>query len=219
MLKRCRWAWLAAAVLVAGCRQADNPKAAPGPQEPGQAQTAQPADGGAADEGKAPAPAKSDPPARSGSTTAKGDSAGVPLMTLVSGPGDAGRPLPPAKGPVADNERCHVCHLNFSEERLAVSHALCDVGCEKCHGPSDDHCGDEGNVTAPSILYAKSDVDAACKKCHPEDKVVDNVTFCLYILNNPAPGKICTDCHGVHRMAQRTVHWDPKTGKLLVPAE
>ena len=27
--------------------------------------------------------------------------------------------------------------------------------------------------------------------------------------------KVCTDCHGAHRMAQRSVRWDKVTGKVL----
>jgi hypothetical protein len=175
------------AFTAAGCGKADDPKAQPS-GGPGEANAAAPA------------------------ATALTSDAPV----IASGPGDAGRPMPRAKGPEADNSRCHVCHLNFSEERLAVGHAVSNVSCEKCHGSSDDHCSDEGNVTAPTILFAKSDVVKACKECHPDDREGhENLTYCLHIVLNPAPGKVCTDCHGAHQMARRTVHWDPKTHKLL----
>ena len=43
----------------------------------------------------------------------------------------------------ADNSRCHVCHINFSQEELAVAHARAAIGCAGCHGASDAHIADE----------------------------------------------------------------------------
>src|SRR6056297_1079407 len=39
----------------------------------------------------------------------------------------------------ADNSRCHVCHLNFAMEKIAVIHAREKIGCSDCHGDCDDH--------------------------------------------------------------------------------
>jgi len=33
-------------------------------------------------------------------------------------------------GPVADNSRCHVCHINYADEALAVTHARANIRCE-----------------------------------------------------------------------------------------
>jgi hypothetical protein len=33
---------------------------------------------------------------------------------------------------VADNSRCHVCHINYDEEALALNHELGDISCEGC---------------------------------------------------------------------------------------
>jgi hypothetical protein len=30
---------------------------------------------------------------------------------------------------------------------------------------------------------------------------------------------VCTDCHGYHRLARRTVRWNKKTGELLLRQE
>lgn len=37
----------------------------------------------------------------------------------------------------AGNSRCHVCHINYDEEILALNHELASVSCQKCHGSSD----------------------------------------------------------------------------------
>jgi len=187
---------LAALVLVAGCRPAE----APVPE-------------------KAPKPASgakeaAHPVSIVGTELLLLDGPSEPV--LQDGPKGIKNPLAPAKGPPADNGRCHVCHVNFSDERLAVGHARANIGCEKCHGPSDAHCGDEGNVTAPTTLYAKADVDKSCKVCHPDDRLIEGAKSCPVVVVDDAKGpKYCTDCHGRHRMERRTVRWDTKTGKLL----
>lgn len=105
-------------------------------------------------------------------------------------------------GPVADNSRCHVCHINYGHEKLAVTHARADVGCEKCHGASDAHCSDEDNITPPDIMYPADKVNSFCKSCHPEGKLSGGK-------------KYCTDCHGEHRLGHRTRVWDKATGELI----
>jgi len=114
--------------------------------------------------------------------------------------------------PVADNSRCHVCHLNYASEQLAVEHAAANIGCERCHGKSDAHCGDEDNVTAPEILYAKAAINLSCFECHPRD---DLSAVHEPFLAGGTKEKYCTDCHGKHRLAVRTRRWDPETGKLI----
>jgi hypothetical protein len=180
----------------------DTPAAAPGKPE------AQPPAPQAKAE-KAP-PATS--PAEKSAPPSKTDE--EPLLLLDSGPAKS---LPPAKGPMADNNRCHVCHGNFSDEDLAFSHARNNVGCERCHGASDTHCEDEGNVTAPTILIGRERIDKSCKECHPppDEKIVQDARYCLFIPDEKDSRKVCTECHGKHRMNQRTVHWDKTTGKLL----
>ncbi|MCX5653439.1 MAG: hypothetical protein NTY65_02145 [Planctomycetota bacterium] len=129
-----------------------------------------------------------------------------------------------AKAPLArevDNSRCHVCHLNFSDEQLAVNHAKNGVGCEKCHGASDDHASDEANITPPQIMYPREKIDAACKVCHPDpmERIVAGAKYCLHVLvTAEEQKKVCADCHGAHRMAHRSVRWDKVTGKVLPKA-
>ena len=137
---------------------------------------------------------------------------------LEGGVGDPGE-LPAAKGPVADNTRCFVCHMNYSQERLAVGHARADVGCEKCHGACDEHCGDENNITPPTIMFPKDQVDPACKVCHDPAKVIEGHIWCMREVKPSDAGKYCTECHGKHVVPVRTVRWDKKTGKLLEKIE
>jgi len=105
---------------------------------------------------------------------------------------------PTAKTDVADNSRCYVCHANYDGEQLVTMHAAKNVGCETCHGASDDHCGDEGHLTPPDMMYAKEDINAMCRTCHASSNE-----------------QYCTDCHGNHRLPHRTRQWDKKTHKLI----
>jgi len=107
-----------------------------------------------------------------------------------------------SSGPVADNSRCYVCHINFDGEALTVMHAKRDVGCEDCHGASNAHCSDEDNITPPDRMFAKAAINSFCKGCHPNAKLGGGKEYCV-------------ECHGKHRMEHRTRKWDKETGKLI----
>ncbi|MFO8013137.1 MAG: cytochrome c3 family protein [Phycisphaerae bacterium] len=115
-----------------------------------------------------------------------------------------------------DNSRCLVCHGNFRNEELSVVHAAHGVGCEKCHGPSNAHCSDENNITPPDIMYPRDAIIDSCMKCHPADKLsrkdhhVD-----IFAPKDGKMKKVCTDCHGKHRIVTRDVRWNRKTGELI----
>jgi hypothetical protein len=122
--------------------------------------------------------------------------------------------LPPPEGPVADNTRCHVCHINYAEETLAVMHARADIGCEQCHGSSDAHCGDEDNITPPDIMYPAHKINSSCMTCHPKQKIKvpqHEFVFDSIVANE----KGCTECHGEHRLDHRTRRWNKTTGQLI----
>ena len=112
----------------------------------------------------------------------------------------------------ADNSRCHVCHINFATEKLSVTHARANVGCEHCHGESDAHCGDEDNITPPEIMYPESKIDAACLKCHGSRM---KMTAKHKASLAGRLKKTCTGCHGEHRMSHRTRKWNRETGELI----
>jgi hypothetical protein len=105
-------------------------------------------------------------------------------------------------GPVADNSRCHVCHMNYEDEALSIMHARANVGCEQCHGASDAHCSDEDNITPPDIMYPAHKINSFCKSCHPKAKLGGDKKYCV-------------DCHGEHRLTHRTRKWDKATGNLV----
>jgi len=203
-------AFLAVAAMAAlGCDSGNAGKPASGaPEKP----AASPSKGEAGDK-PAPATSSADPPA---AKPQPGSPAGSALASAAGG-ASAGASSPP-KGREVDNSRCHVCHGNFVDEPLAVNHAKQGVGCERCHGACDEHCSDEGNITPPTILYAKDKVDKSCKECHPDpmERIVADAKYCLFVpLTDEEKKKICSDCHGAHRMNLRTVFWDKATGKLL----
>jgi hypothetical protein len=122
--------------------------------------------------------------------------------------------LPPAEGPVADNSRCHVCHMNYAEEELAVRHARANIGCEQCHGACDAHCSDEDNVTPPDVMYPRAKINSSCMMCHPREEIEIEPHEPI-LAGTAAENKYCTDCHGEHRLGYRTRRWDKETGKLL----
>ena len=119
------------------------------------------------------------------------------------------------KGSPVSNSRCHVCHMNYEEEEIAVNHAKVGVGCEKCHGQSNAHCDDEGNITPPGIMYTKTKVKAACMTCHQKSWLAARSEHkSVFVTTDPTKG-VCTDCHGEHRLTKRVTRWDKTTGKLL----
>jgi len=115
-----------------------------------------------------------------------------------------------ANGPAADNSRCFVCHVNYMQEDLAVTHARANISCAACHGESDAHIDDEswasgGNGTAPDVMFPQAKIKPACMTCHPVEKI--DSPHHQVILADPKSQKVCTDCHGNHRLPQRRCRW------------
>jgi hypothetical protein len=123
-------------------------------------------------------------------------------------------------GPMADNTACYVCHGNYDEEELVLIHAREEVGCIDCHGESFDHRDDEDNVTPPDTMYWPEAIDPACQECHETHDVSAREVLTRWKERCPDKtdaGKIvCTDCHGYHRLAKRSVRWNKKTGELIL---
>jgi hypothetical protein len=116
----------------------------------------------------------------------------------------------PPTGPVADNSRCFVCHVNYMQEDIAVTHARANMGCAHCHGECDEHIADEswasgGNGTAPDIMYTRPKINPFCMGCHPKDKIDTEQHKPLFA--DTAGKKVCTDCHGKHRLETRKCKW------------
>ncbi|MFO7901405.1 MAG: hypothetical protein ACQESR_13230 [Planctomycetota bacterium] len=130
----------------------------------------------------------------------------------------------------ADNSRCHVCHLNFAMEKIAVIHAKEEIGCSDCHGDCDDHIADEswasgGPGTAPDIMYPRESIDPACGKCHSTHDAPPRAVLerwrerCSNI--EDVSNVVCTDCHGRHRVNPklRKARWNKKTGEPIAEGE
>ncbi len=115
----------------------------------------------------------------------------------------------------ADNSYCLVCHANYEAEKLTRVHQPVGVGCEKCHGMSIKHSGDEDGLTPPEKMYAKADVDPFCMTCHEKGKLLKRDDHKEYYKDR-LKGETCGDCHAEkHHLKVRTRIWDKKTGKLL----
>jgi hypothetical protein len=120
---------------------------------------------------------------------------------------------------MADNSACFVCHVNYDEEPFALWHAKADVGCVKCHGDSFAHRNDEDNTTPPDKMYPADRIERLCDKCHethdaPAARVITRWQKRCPEKTDPST-IVCTDCHGQHRLAVRTVKWNKKTGELI----
>ncbi|MBN2127872.1 MAG: cytochrome c3 family protein [Sedimentisphaerales bacterium] len=127
-----------------------------------------------------------------------------PLLLLDDPADDA------SNGAGADNSRCFVCHVNYAQEKIAVTHARMNIGCATCHGVSDEHIADEswasgGNGTAPDIMYPKDEIIPSCMKCHSKEKLDGPQHEPVFAPE--AKRKVCTDCHGDHRLPQRRCQW------------
>ncbi len=107
-----------------------------------------------------------------------------------------------------DNSMCLTCHINFEKEEVASTHLKKGITCAHCHGVSRDHMNDEEAAAKPDILFGRTEVEPACRKCHQSHKNPEAVSKFLaewkgkrrphgrLILSNA----VCTDCHGLHRL-------------------
>jgi len=110
----------------------------------------------------------------------------------------------------ADNSRCYVCHMNYMSDSLALTHAAVGMGCNECHGESDEHIADEswawgGTGTPPEVMYTLDEINPFCTSCHHKDALEGEMHEA--VLTGTSEAKYCTNCHGEHRMAVRKMKW------------
>jgi hypothetical protein len=126
------------------------------------------------------------------------------------------KPVAPS---VAENAACFVCHDNFQDEELVTQHAIGDTGCVDCHGKSYDHRNDENNITPPDVMFPRDKIEASCVECHDthDAPALDVIARLDEHMPRVTDRRdiTCTDCHGHHRLGQRTVVWDRATRELL----
>jgi Zn finger protein HypA/HybF involved in hydrogenase expression len=143
----------------------------------------------------------------------------LPVTTLRQSAGEpssspAGEKAAPPAEP-ADNSYCYVCHLNYEEEKLTKAHQPVGVGCEKCHGESIKHSGDEDALSPPDRMFPTAEVNPFCMTCHEKDKLLSRDLHRDFFRDDDEEAT-CNDCHGEeHRIKVRTRIWDKKTGKLV----
>ncbi len=168
--------------------------------------------------GEAAPAAEREPEGRSGPPPLVIDE-GAPL--LVEEPAEPEEPSPESLAKArAKNSACFVCHANYREEPLVVSHAQPGIACTDCHGESFAHRNDENNTTPPDTMYPADQIDRSCQKCHATHDVPATEVVALWLKRRPQKtdpkSVVCTDCHGDHRLKFRAVRWDKKTGKLIL---
>ena len=138
---------------------------------------------------------------------------------LLDEPAEEEAPKFDPKHPVADNNRCYVCHANYKEEPFVQRHAKANVGCMRCHGDSPEHVADEANLTPPLMMYWPSRVGFNCYGCHPQHRAAAKDVIVRWqerVAGKVDPKRVvCTDCHGEHRLQRRTIVWNKRTGALI----
>ncbi len=115
----------------------------------------------------------------------------------------------------ADNSYCYVCHVNYDGEELTQNHEIAGVGCETCHGISEEHSADEDGITPPDRMFLKDQINRFCTTCHAQADI-DRCGEHKPLFDKESGDKhVCSDCHGNHSMAVRTRIWDKETGELV----
>ena len=118
----------------------------------------------------------------------------------------------------AENAACFVCHENYREELLAKSHAGNNVSCTKCHGKSYPHRNDENHATPPDRMFPVTAIVELCTSCHTDESISVETEKRVRKDRPDKPASepvVCTDCHGKHRLARRTMRWNKETGALI----
>ncbi len=117
------------------------------------------------------------------------------------------------------NAPCFVCHVNYKDESIAVTHVKQGISCMDCHGDSFAHRNDENNTTPPDKMFPRDEIEPYCRKCHPSHDASAREMAARLHKKSPdvkdVDSAVCTDCHGKHRMNVRTVQWDKTSGELL----
>jgi hypothetical protein len=156
-------------------------------------------------------------------TPSSGQDAARPKPPPLSLEGLLDEKLPePPRRPLrmkVDNSSCYVCHDNYREELLVVSHGKEEIGCVYCHGESVDHRNDEDNATPPDVMFPQTAIEMQCRDCHDEHDVEAWKLVDRWQLRCPQKTSVeeivCTDCHFQHRLERRVVEWNKITGELL----
>ena len=117
----------------------------------------------------------------------------------------------------AKNATCYVCHANYAEEELAQRHAENDIGCTNCHGESTAHKNDENHLTPPDKMYAASEIDGACGKCHTGHDVpaIKVIRRWKERIGDTKSDVLCGECHESHDFPAAKVvrKWQEKSGQ------
>jgi len=119
--------------------------------------------------------------------------------------------------PEVDNSYCNDCHLYMKTEPLVTRHFEAGVGCEHCHGISEEHMGDEEALIPPDRMFPKAKINKGCMAmvCHPKEDMEKQIGHRPFFAEADPDHKVCTDCHFKHRLEKRGRRWDKETGKLL----
>lgn len=94
---------------------------------------------------------------------------------------------------------CAPCHTEQVDELKTHKHFAKSVGCEICHGTSQQHRNAVG-ATAPDKVAAPDEVPALCGACHvAQRKDYESSKHGKIVLaRSKTKAANCATCHGVH---------------------
>lgn len=94
---------------------------------------------------------------------------------------------------------CAACHTDPYEELQSHKHAKNAIGCETCHGTSQQHRNAVG-ATPPDRVAAPEQQPALCGACHPgQRKAYEGSKHGQLVLaKSRTRAASCGTCHGVH---------------------
>ena len=135
---------------------------------------------------------------------------------LLDGPSESEKVNTEAE---AKNLSCYVCHANYAEEQLAQWHSKANYACSDCHGESIAHKNDENHLTPPDKMYAVSEIDGACQKCHTGHDVqpAEVVRRWKERTGDTKTDVLCKECHESHDIPAAAVirKWQKQSSQKI----
>ncbi|MCC6589773.1 MAG: cytochrome c3 family protein [Bryobacterales bacterium] len=100
---------------------------------------------------------------------------------------------------------CGSCHTQPAEDFEKHPHSKKNVGCDTCHGASQNHIDTAGN-TAPEKVAGPTDQPKLCGACHTAQRKTFEASkhAAAVMARSGKKAPACTTCHGTHMLRTAT---------------